>query len=162
MAKKQAPLPAKKSPTVERPIGATNFARVPGLPQTGSQSLLPDSGNVHPEFRAPLPTGPPRPQTGSTSITPAQAPKQTGAAYLYAAPRQFGPERYVGLPNDPAKPGVPLVDDCLQKPFAPMSSLVRDRNGAAGPDDLIGGNRGRDGGGRVDAPFTPEWDKPKS
>jgi hypothetical protein len=164
MPYRSKPTPSQPKPTT--PLapagGATNFLYVPPPVQTGSKSILPDPGNLHPAFRAPLPTGPTRPQTGSTSITPAPAPQQTGAAFLYDAPRQFGPSTaYVGPPTGPAKPGInPKCDDRQNLPYSPPQSLQRPRN--LGYDQIqdelrLGNTIDRSGGGKVSEPFTPEY-----
>jgi hypothetical protein len=157
---KHSPLPPKR--TTPPPLGATNFKNVPPPLQTGSKSLSPNAGNTHPAFRAPLPTGPTRPQTGSTSITPAPAPQHTGAAFLYDAPRQFGPSTgYVNQPTGPAKHAVdPTADDRQNLPYSPPPALKRPRNLGYDPiqDELrLGNTIDRSGGNKVTNPFTPEY-----
>jgi hypothetical protein len=109
----------------------------------------------HPAARTELPSPGISGPRGSTSIKPEAPPLQTGSVSLF-------PARLTGrLPQ--------LTDTVAPAPKQPLTgptafevpgALQRPRNGANSPDGFkISRNRGPDGGGRVDDPFSPAWDK---
>lgn len=118
----------------------------------GTTSLGPDLGTRRPATREPLAR--PAAQTGSTSIKP-EPVRPRGSVSLGPDPARAVPATGVGKPTAPAKQ--PISGPTA---FEPPAALKRPHNGETTGDGFkIDHTRGRDGGGLVDDPFTPAWDK---